>query len=286
MRYIIQYIKVIIYDIFPLYGYFAPHDIIINDSDMIYNKGSGIKYGQYSLHFANNDEIRAYYYGEQPITIFKTQKQENLQHSEHQSIVVRPDFQAFQDCIEHLKASNNSSFWQQRYLSKRGLPPNKTIMEKEFLQELLRGGIQCQHLNSNTMEQFPDYSQNVSLNSCPVCDWEYVPDEINDDKWIFNIILKHSHHPNLVKDEKQIEMTNNKNLFALTCTPAFCMRERVLHKKCKVTFAIPFVMIKDSFNQSFENGIILIVLISLFFLLLIFVSTFTFYLLKRRNTKR
>ena len=253
---------------------------------MIYHKGSGIKYGQYSLHFANNEEVRAYYYGERPITIFKKQKQDDLQHSEHQSIVLRPDFQGFQDCIEHLKSSNNSSFSQQRYLRKRGLPPNKTIMEKEFLQELLRGGIQCQHLNSNTMEQFPDYSQNVSLNSCPVCDWEYVPDEINDDKWIFNIILKHSHHPNLEKDEKQIEMTNKKNLFALTCTPAFCMRERVLHKKCKVTFAIPFVIIKDSFNQTLENGIVLIVTISFLFLLLIFVCTFTFYLIKRRSTKR
>ena len=158
-------------------------------------------------------------------------------------------------------------------------------MEKEFLQELLRGGIQCQHINSNTMEQFPDYSHNVSLNSRPVCDWEYIPDEINNDKWIFNIILKHSHHPNLQKDEKQIEMTNNKNLFALTCTPAFCMRERVLHKKCKVTFAIPFV-INDSFSQNFDNVIVLIVVISFLFLLLIFVSTFIFYLMKRRSTKR
>ena len=70
-----------------------------------------------------------------------------MQKFDSQSITLSTDFEAFQDCVEHLKYANNSSYYQERYLSKRGLDSNKTIYGKDFLQKLLQGGIQCQHLN-------------------------------------------------------------------------------------------------------------------------------------------
>ena len=260
---------------------------IVKDSKFYFILDSSIKYGKYSLQFAKNEVVRAYFYGERPITVFKKQNEQDLQKSDSQSITLSTDFEAFQDCVEHLKSANNSSFYQESYLSKRGFNPNNTIWGKDFLQELLQGGIQCQHLNNYKRKTFPNYLYNTSLSPCSICDWEYVPFDEHEEKSIFKISFKSTYESAVkIEDENryQIRHKEKETLLALTCTPTFCMRETVLDKKCKVTFAIPFV-IQNSFYPAHKHEIVYSLIISFSVILLIFTSI-TFYLLRRRKIRR
>ena len=118
-------------------------------------------------------------------------------------------------------------------------------------------------------KNFPDYSQNVSLRPCPFCKWEYVPDDKDIASWVFKLVFKQAHGPD----------QNENVLLALTCTPTLCTKEKVLDKKCQVTFAIPFI-IRNGFYANPDNVNIYIVIILMLILLLIFTSS-TFYFLKR-----
>ena len=118
-------------------------------------------------------------------------------------------------------------------------------------------------------KKFPDYLQNVSLRPCPFCNWEYVPDNKDYTSWFFKLILKQTHNPD----------QNKKMLLALTCTPTLCTKEKLLDKKCKVTFAIPFIM-KNGLHANHDHVNIYIV-ISLMLIILLIVTTTIFYFLKR-----
>ena len=188
--------------------------------------------------------------------------------------MLTPEFEAFEDCIDHLKTANNSSYSQGRYLDKRGLTSNRAIGQKDYIKQLLQGGVQCQHMENYKRNSFPEILLNVSLRPCPFCKWEYVPDDYDTTRSVFKLVLKQSHSPDL----------NKKMLLALTCTPTLCAKEKALDKKCKVTFAIPFIM-KNELYANYDNLNIYIVIILMLILLLIFTSS-TFYFLRRRKRMR
>ena len=129
-------------------------------------------------------------------------------------------------------------------------------------------------MDNYTSKNFPDYLQNVSLRPCPFCNWEYVPDDKDNTSWVFKLVLKQSHGP----DQKK------KMLLALTCTPMPCTKTKELDKRCKVTFAIPFIM-KNGLNANHDSLNIYIVIILVLIVLLIFTSS-TFYFLRRRKRMR
>ena len=198
----------------------------------------------------------------------------DVQKSNNHSVTITPDFEAFLDCIEHLKTANNSSYYQDRYIDKRGLVANRTIKANEYIKELLQGNVQCQHMDNYKRKSFPDYLQNVSLRPCPICNWEYVPDDKDNDRWVFKLVLKQTHVPE----------QNKKLLLALTCKPTLCVRKKVLDKKCKVTFAIPFIM-KNGLYANHDNINIYIVILLMLILLLILISSAVYFIKKGKRIR-
>ena len=123
-------------------------------------------------------------------------------------------------------------------------------------------------------KSFPDYLQNVSLRPCPICNWEYVPDDKDNDRWVFKLVLKQTHVPE----------QNKKLLLALTCKPTLCVRKKVLDKKCKVTFAIPFIM-KNGLYGNHDNINIYIVILLMLILLLILISSAVYFIKKGKRIR-
>ena len=169
---------------------------------------SDIDNGQYSLHFARNESVRAYYYNKESVIVFNQNHVEtDIVRSHKNYILLRPGFSAFKDCMKHILKDNSSYFV-------------KTLVKKDPLQKLLESGIEC---------QFFKHSQAPTLNFTNVtlipstrkeCTWKWIQDGANTWDGGFNITLHHSQEPSLNFSDQNKGLVNNTEqdvMMALTC---------------------------------------------------------------------
>ena len=121
-----------------------------------------MSYGQYTLIFAGNESVRAYFYGKDPVIALKDEK--SIARSSSNTIKLRPNFNAFYDCINMIKASKESPIH----------------------------GVKCEFVRD--IESTADLNDlryiSIGPSKTRECKINYVPDENSDEKSFFNITLK------------------------------------------------------------------------------------------------
>ena len=120
-----------------------------------------MSYGQYTLDFAGNESVRAYFYGKDPVIALKDEK--SIAKSSSNTIKLRPNFNAFYDCINMIKANNESPI----------------------------DAVKCEFVRDVESTADMNDLRNISIGSSETkeCKINHVPDENS----FFNITLKQYH---------------------------------------------------------------------------------------------
>jgi len=270
---------------------------------------SDIENGQYSLHFARNESVRAYYYNKQSVIVFNQQSETDIVRSQDNSILLRPGFLAFKDCMRHILKVNSSYF---------GASVEKTV---DPLQKLLESGIECQFFKHSTSALTLNFT-NVTLlpSTLNECTWKWIQDGANPWDGAFNITLHQSHEPSLNFSDQNLGLKSVQNsteqdvMMALTCwlpSPASLAESPLMQKirrktmkngeqnvstKHGVTFAVPFILRKPFESKRIQlhpyaivldrNTSIAILVAVVSLVLLVSVAVVVYLFFKRKHAKR
>ena len=235
-----------------------------------------MSYGQYTLIFAGNESVRAYFYGKDPVIALKNEK--SIAKSSSNTIKLKPNFNAFYDCINMIKANNESAIH----------------------------GVKCKFVRDVELTADLDDLSNISIGSSKTkeCIVNYVPDENSDEKSFFNITLKQKYVDiSFLKEGfNEDSVKNNGHLMVLTCSPPYaeysshCTNKHEQTRTCGVTFAVPFIFNRKSSwmkDQRFKSGpsdlqhtIIIAITLSVIFIFSVILALMLPKLFKIRKRKR
>ena len=143
-------------------------------------------------------------------------------------MILRPNFTAFYDCIDMIKA---------------------LVYDKRYYTEKLSRHIRCDFVRD--MEANFDLMKikNISLgpSESKKCLVDYTFEEKNENRHFFHITLKQNRYIN-TRDFNEKISQNNRHLMVLTCSPPYfsyssmCPFYQENERGCGVTIGIPFIL--------------------------------------------
>ena len=235
-----------------------------------------MSYGQYTLNFAGNERVRAYFYGKDPVIALKDEK--SIARSSSNTIKLRSNFNAFYDCINMIKASKESPIH----------------------------GVKCEFVRD--IESIADLNDlryiSIGPSKTKECKINYVPDENSVVKSFFNITMKQKYvDMNFLNKRYNEDLAQHTgHLLVLTCSPPYaeysshCTSTHEQTRSCGVTFAVPFILDSKSSwmkNQYFksrpsdlQNTIIIAITLSVIFIFSVILALMLPKLFKIRKRKR
>ena len=209
----------------------------------------GIKDGEYSLRFANDETVRVYFYSKIFATVSGNRSETDLLNSNQNSILFRPNFQRFLNCLRMSFEQEYDKESMVKYRKKNQNHSQANILAPRYTSEDHWQGIKCQACNETISAQIHSTLEKMSLihRRSMECTWEYVLDGTKEAGGMFNVTWEEPQYPLPQPFDKTFLLTKtegNGTAMALTCTPFpySCLRENLRGEKCGVTFAIPFIL--------------------------------------------